>query len=301
MSENAISMQNKLMSLQWIISLTDDSYDVESWYDQINAWKTINNVTENKELFEFCLLKIQGLGAKKVRELITIDEDNNINYPSLDQIKSTLLKTYGIEEDVEDIMDKFKELKINEKEDLKTFNKRYYKLYSKIPEEVRKFINYKDYAGAIEDRIDAWETVMRHGKDSLETIMAMAENSEEIANRKKELLKGKKSNPASSNKNFENNKFNNKNFNNKLNNFNNSNKQTNNNSYQVGDNKTTQNFKNNNNKVLTCRFCDAIGHKKINCPEYNQYQRLHYQALLKNKINDPNEESSNSDGDHLNC
>jgi len=125
MTEHLLSMQNKLMSLQCIVNLTDDSHDVETWYDQIKAWKLLNKLDDEEEFFKFCLLKIQGLGAKKLKELITTNEENATVYPSLEQMKATLFKTYGLEEQPEDIMSKMKMFKLAEKEDLKSFNRKF--------------------------------------------------------------------------------------------------------------------------------------------------------------------------------
>jgi len=290
MTDHLLSMQNKLMSLQCIVNLTDDTHDVETWYDQIKAWKSLNKIDNKEEFFEFCLLKIQGLGAKKLKELVTVNEENVTVYPTLEQMKSTLFKTYGLEEEPEDIMSKMKMLKLAEKEDLKSFNRKYYRLFSKLPEDAKKFISYQDYANAIENRIDAWQAVSLHGKDSLDKIMALAEKAEVVSDRKKELMRTRRSNPSTSTTTNFNKSLN------KLNNTNNiSDKQKVNNSTQLsGDSKAKQ------NKVFTCLFCNEVGHKKYHCPKYIQYERLQYQALLNEKKKQEEEENDQEE-DHLNC
>jgi hypothetical protein len=60
MTEELIKNQNKLMQFQCIQVLSDSNKDVDAWYNQMKAWITFYQVTDEKEIFNNCKFKVIG-------------------------------------------------------------------------------------------------------------------------------------------------------------------------------------------------------------------------------------------------
>jgi len=63
--------------------------------------------------------------------LVTKDVDNNIVYPSLEEIRDALLEFHDLYMDPEDIIDRLKNMTIFTRGNIKEFNKEYKELYNK--------------------------------------------------------------------------------------------------------------------------------------------------------------------------
>ncbi|KAL6628516.1 hypothetical protein U3516DRAFT_848907 [Neocallimastix sp. 'constans'] len=102
----AMLLQQRFMSLQAIINDTDKEHDVERWFKE---YPSISN---------------KGYSG-------------NLIYPTLEQMRDALLKTYKLEKDPDDIINEIKSMKINKGDDVKEFNTKYLELYNNLNEEYK--------------------------------------------------------------------------------------------------------------------------------------------------------------------
>ncbi|ORX63431.1 hypothetical protein BCR32DRAFT_287768 [Anaeromyces robustus] len=131
MAEEAIKQQNKINTLNCVITLNDDIKDIDTWYRQMFNCVNLNKVDDNKELFIWCNLKIQGKAATKLQNLI-VSEGEDLIYPTLLEIKNALAEHYKAEDvDAEELIEELKELRISRHEDMKAFNHKYMEKYEK--------------------------------------------------------------------------------------------------------------------------------------------------------------------------
>ncbi|ORX73425.1 hypothetical protein BCR32DRAFT_249964 [Anaeromyces robustus] len=145
MAEEAIKQQNKINTLNCVITLDDDIKDVDTWYRQMSNWVSLNKVEDNKELFIWCNLKIQGKAATKLQYLVA-SEGDDLTYPTLLEIKNALAEHYKSEDvDTEELLEELKELRISRHEDMKTFNYKYLEKYEKLEEADKVVISISDY------------------------------------------------------------------------------------------------------------------------------------------------------------
>eukprot|EP00833_Pecoramyces_ruminatium_P000397 jgi/Orpsp1_1/1174429/evm.model.c7180000050047.1 len=180
-------------------------------------------------MFNWCMMKVQGVGATKLLEAQHNRENSLLeesDYLNLEEIKDVLLEAYRLKEDPEDIINKLKDMKIGTKDDIKTFNKQYENLYNKLDADNKCRITTNAYLDAIISKNHAWKSVKAEHKRKKISISEAMESVEFYDNIEVELKKktrnGSNSNIASSSKNFKNSNVN-KNFNNNTssNNFNN--------------------------------------------------------------------------------
>jgi len=115
-------LQYRLMSLQPLTTLTDNEHDVILWHDQLASWLRIQKIEDPKETYDWCTMKVQGLGAKAISEAVITDDQANKTYPSLEEMKEILLKTYKLKKNPEDIINELKSMKINKNDDVKEFD-----------------------------------------------------------------------------------------------------------------------------------------------------------------------------------
>ena len=85
-----------------------------------------------------------GKSIHCLNALVTKDVDNNIVYPSLEEIRDALLEFHDLYMDPEDIIDKLKNMTISTRGNIKEFNKEYKELYNKLDEDDRKCISVSD-------------------------------------------------------------------------------------------------------------------------------------------------------------
>ncbi|KAL6632200.1 hypothetical protein LY90DRAFT_505810 [Neocallimastix californiae] len=57
-------LQQRFMSLQAIINVTDKEHDVECWYDQFVTCTRMQKITSPTDIYDWCRMKVQGQGAK---------------------------------------------------------------------------------------------------------------------------------------------------------------------------------------------------------------------------------------------
>ncbi|ORX48722.1 hypothetical protein BCR36DRAFT_292873 [Piromyces finnis] len=122
---NSMLLQYRLMTLQGIVTLTDENHDVNLWHDQFQSWCPIQKITASQDIYNWCLIKEQGMDATAIRDLEYTNADGTTVYPSLEKMKDTLLKTYKLKKDPEDIINELKSLKISYQDNVKEFNKKY--------------------------------------------------------------------------------------------------------------------------------------------------------------------------------
>eukprot|EP00833_Pecoramyces_ruminatium_P007955 jgi/Orpsp1_1/1181987/evm.model.c7180000079416.1 len=268
----------RMISLQNIPPLTDKEHDVLLWYDQMNSWRRIQKIASPREMYDWCLIKVQGKAARCLKQAVTIGLLDEIHYPSLEEMRDLLLIEYNMKEDPEDIISAIKNMKITATEDIKTFNQEYLEYYNKLTEEDQKRLSLNDYLDAIINKTNAWKQVKvedRRKKLNLLTAMEAAEYFDKMEKEYKTKTKGSNSN--SNNKNFKNLNSN-RNFNN--NTFNNPNDfRVNNQNPNIGNNS-----KNNNYRVQFCKFCNEKGHTRSDCPGYAQFQYLKYRDSVQNQV-----------------
>jgi len=255
------------MQFQCIQVLSDSNKDVDAWYNQMKAWITLYQITDEKEIFNNCKFKVIGKSIHCLNALVTKDVDNNIVYPSLEEIRDALLKFHDLYMDPEDIIDKLKNMAISTRGNIKEFNKEYKELYNKLDEDDRRCISVSDYLKSIFNKKEAWKGVKLAGKRiSLAKAFSTAELIDEVEN---ECGKRTSNSNGNSSYNQKFNSHNNKIFNNK----------------SVTHESRDNNFKNNNlnndgnkgkYKVQMCYFCNEEGHKKYNCPKFNHFEYLKY-------------------------
>ncbi|ORY36033.1 hypothetical protein LY90DRAFT_511675 [Neocallimastix californiae] len=133
----AMLLQQRFMSLQAIINDTDKEHDVERWYDQFVTWIRMQKITNSTDIYDWCRMKVQGQGSKSIQALVTKDTHGNLIYPTLEQMRDALLKTYKLEKDPDDIINEIKSMKINKGDDVKEFNTKYLELYNNLNEEYK--------------------------------------------------------------------------------------------------------------------------------------------------------------------
>ena len=69
----AMLLQQRFMSLQAIINVTDKEHDVERWYDQFVTWIRMQKITNSTDIYDWCRMKVQGQGSKNIQALVTKD------------------------------------------------------------------------------------------------------------------------------------------------------------------------------------------------------------------------------------
>ena len=118
-------LQQRFMTLQAIINVTEKEHDVEHWYDQFVTWTRMQKITSPTDIYDWCRMKVQGQGSKSIQSLVTKDTNGHLVYPNLEQMRDALLKTYKLEKDPDDIINEIKSMKINKGNIVKEFNKKY--------------------------------------------------------------------------------------------------------------------------------------------------------------------------------
>eukprot|EP00833_Pecoramyces_ruminatium_P017884 jgi/Orpsp1_1/1191916/evm.model.d7180000089354.1 len=275
---NSILLQYQLMTINNLPTLTDKDHDVDLWYDLLNSWRKIQKITSDEEMFNWCMMKVQGEGATNLREAQRNRENNLLresDYLSLEEIKEVLLETYKLKEDPEDIINKLKDMKIGTKDDIKFFNKQYKNLYNKLDEDNKCRITTSDYLDAIINKNHAWKNVKAEHKRRKFSISEAMETVEFYDNIEIEL-KNKTRNGNTSNSNSK------------------------------GNNNGNPNKENiNKYKVQFCKFCHETGHTKADCNAFVQFQYLKYKNTIPqfdngyqnfnnnfNNYNNPNNQNS---------
>ncbi|ORX44998.1 hypothetical protein BCR36DRAFT_458068 [Piromyces finnis] len=198
MSDEALRQQNKILTLQRVTVISDEDNDVETWYEQMQAWKDLHNIEDKKEIYEWCLLTVRGSGAKEIRRCITYGTSGKI-YPYLETARDILKNLYDLEYKQEDIIDDLKELKIGNKEDTKDFNKKYKNKYNQLESFDQNIITVADYLNAIESRPKSWKGVKLAGrKIKLNEAFEIAELYDKVDKKMKSKSTGKSSFSSSS-------------------------------------------------------------------------------------------------------
>eukprot|EP00833_Pecoramyces_ruminatium_P011002 jgi/Orpsp1_1/1185034/evm.model.c7180000092050.1 len=268
----------RIISLQNIPPLTDKEHDVLLWYDQMNSWRRIQKITSPREMYDWCLIKVQGKAARCLEQAVTTGLLDEIHYPSLEEMRDLLLVEYNMKEDPEDIISAIKNMKITNTEDIRLFNQEYLDQYNKLTEE-QKRLSINDYLDSIINKTNTWKQVKveeRRKKLNLLTAMEAAEYFDKMEKEYKTKTKGSNNNSIN-NKNIKNLNSN-RNLNN--NTFNNPNEfRVNNQNSNIG-----SNSKNNNYRVQFCKFCNEKGHTRSDCPGYAQFQYLKYRDSVQNQV-----------------
>ncbi len=273
-SNDSLILQNKIMSFQAVIALNDNYREVKTWYNQVRFWKKLNNVQDKEELFGWCKSKVTGIAAKALFNLIDEDEEN-ITYPTLEEMVAAIKKAYRESDYITNPLFELKQMKIQKNENLKKFNKKFYELYDDLEPQEKLTVSYFDYANAIEAKEEAWKGVqLLDPTTDIKKAMEVAEKYENLALRlqARNITKSTKRNislPMNNQRNF--------NINNNLAS-----------SEKKGKEPWTNSKNDNNGKafnIQTCYFCSQTGHRKYECPQYNRYEYLKFQELVRNARN----------------
>eukprot|EP00833_Pecoramyces_ruminatium_P006958 jgi/Orpsp1_1/1180990/evm.model.c7180000075418.1 len=118
MNNEAMLITYRIISLQNIPPLTDKEHDVLLWYDQMNSWRRIQKITSPREMYDWCLIKVQGKAARCLEQAVTTGLLDEIHYLSLEEMRDLLLVEYNMKEDPEDIISAIKNMKITNTEDI---------------------------------------------------------------------------------------------------------------------------------------------------------------------------------------
>ncbi|ORX53754.1 hypothetical protein BCR36DRAFT_442101 [Piromyces finnis] len=185
-------------------------------------------------------MRVQGMGAAAIRDLVRTDAEGTTVYPSLEEMKDALLRKYKLKKDKEDIINELKSLKISYQDNVKEFNKKYMKLFNELGKNQQTRVKANDYLDSIINRTDIWRSVKSEFKQR-RISLSEAMDAVEFYDKMNEELNNFNSNKFNSNKfNCNNNSgFNNQNSNNQG--FNNQNL---NNSYSNNLNFNGQNYNN---------------------------------------------------------
>jgi len=271
----AMLLQQRFMSLQAIINVTDKEHDVERWYDQFVTWIRMQKITNSTDIYDWCRMKVQGQGSKNIQALVTKDASGRLVYPTLEQMRDALLKTYKLEKDPDDIINEIKSMKINKQEDVKEFNQKYLKLYNDLNDEYKLRITSYDYLDAIISKPAVWRSVKSEIKNKKITLSEAMEAVEFYDKMENELKLKTQNNNKNSNYNRSSNYNNQSGYNNNNNNHNNS------------------NF-NNKHKVSFCKFCHEKGHSISDCSGYAKFQYFKYMdSKMNNDFNNFNPNLNN--------
>jgi len=264
--------QYRLMSLQGIITINDKDHNVEEWYNQFVVWNRVQGFKQPRNYFDWCLMKVQGEGAKNITAAVKINCLGEQEFPSLEEMKEILLKTYKMKRNPEDIINELKSMKINKNDDIIKFNQKYTELYNKLDDKFKLRLFTSDYLDAIINKVSVWRNIKLETKNKDITIEEAMEAAEFYDKLEVELrIKTQNNNGFSKNKINKNTNFNkNPKFNNN-NNINNSN--NNHNNYNNYNNLNQSNF-NNKQKVSFCKFCHEKGHSISDCAGFAQYKFL---------------------------
>jgi len=201
-------------------------------------------------------MKVQGQGSKSIQALVTKDTHGNLIYPTLEQMRDALLKTYKLEKDPDDIINEIKSMEINKGDDVKEFNTKYLELYNNLNEEYKLRICTSDYLDSIINKTAVWRSVKSEIKNKKITLSEAIE-AVEFYDKMENELKLKTQN------------------NNKNSNYNRSSNYNNQSGYNYNNNHNNSNF-NNKHKVSFCKFCHEKGHSISDCSGYAKFQYFKY-------------------------
>jgi len=266
--------QYRLMSMQSFTNVNDNKHDVELWYSQFESWIKLQGFTQPSEYHDYCLSKVQGTGAKNIKAAVITDFLGNKEYPTLEEMKEILLKTYKLRKSPEDIINELKARKINRNDDIKEFNKKYMEIYNKLDDKSKLRVFPSDYLDTIINKVSVWRSVKSEIKDkevNLIDVMETAEFYDKLENELRLKTQINSNNYTNkNNKNLSYNKNSNAHNNNSTNPFHNI-------------NQSSQNNFNNKPKISFCKFCHERGHTISDCHGYFNY--LKYQEEMTNNNN----------------
>ncbi|ORX60739.1 hypothetical protein BCR36DRAFT_438714 [Piromyces finnis] len=256
-------LQYRLMTLQCIVTLTDENHDINLWHDQFQSWCRIQKITASRDIYDWCLMRVQGMGAAAIRDLIYI------------------ISLHKLKKDPEDIINELKSLKISYQDNVKEFNKKYMKLFNELDKNQQTRVTANDYLDSIINRTDIWRSVKSEFKqrrislsEAMDAVEFYDEMNEELKYKTTPPNNNQRNNWSNFNSSSSNNNFNNNGSN--RNNYNNNNNNNNNNF----------NNRNSNHKVTVCKFCHERGHTKSECSGFAQFQFLKYKdEQMRNNYN----------------
>jgi hypothetical protein len=75
-------LQQRFMTLQAIINVTEKEHDVEHWYDQFVTWTRMQKITSPTDIYDWCRMKVKGQGSKSIQALVTKDANGDSIYPN---------------------------------------------------------------------------------------------------------------------------------------------------------------------------------------------------------------------------
>ena len=153
----------------------------------------MQKITNSTDIYDWCRMKVQGQGSKNIQALVTKDASGRLVYPTLEQMRDALLKTYKLEKDPDDIINEIKSMKINKQEDVKEFNQKYLKLYNDLNDEYKLRITSYDYLDAIISKPAVWRSVKSEIKNKKITL-SEAMNAVEFYDKMENVLKLKTQN-----------------------------------------------------------------------------------------------------------
>ena len=116
--ETTLSFKELKKELRDIVKLSKDNLDIKSWATELKLWIKIQGIKDPETIFNACLLTSSGEVQRVIEDLgedsddesdDSSDEDedddeeenvdDDIKFPSLEKIISSLKNFYGIKED----------------------------------------------------------------------------------------------------------------------------------------------------------------------------------------------------------
>lgn len=295
--ETTLSFKELKKELRDIVKLSKDNLDIKSWATELKLWIKIQGITDPETIFNACLLTSSGEVQRVIEDLgedsddesdDSSDEeeddeeenvDDDIKFPSLGKIISSLENFYGIKEDQNLLLKELRAMRIKRNEKIKDFNVRYRTLYTKLDKKRRKRIGVLDYIDSIQNNYEAWKKLSLKDDISMEKAFKIAEKVDRLSVR--------------------NNNINTYNVNNSQHNQNNQNSTTSR-LYPKRRNETFQTSQTNNKlkpqdiieestqkmrnlSVKTCFFCKEEGHYSYYCPQLNKIMEKNKKEIYSKK------------------